>query len=93
MTTLNHYKQFADLFRYPDENLVQNAKVFLDTVVNICPVHAEKLSEFVSAIERFSTKKHQEYYMKTFDVQAICYLDLGYVMFGEDYKRAQNCRH
>ncbi len=27
--------------------------------------------------------------MKTFDVQAVCYLDLGYVLFGEDYKRAQ----
>jgi nitrate reductase assembly molybdenum cofactor insertion protein NarJ len=27
--------------------------------------------------------------LKTFDVQAICYLDIGYVLFGEDYKRAQ----
>ena len=27
--------------------------------------------------------------MKTFDVQAVCSLDIGYVLFGEDYKRAQ----
>jgi nitrate reductase assembly molybdenum cofactor insertion protein NarJ len=31
----------------------------------------------------------QEYYLKTFDVQAVCYLEVGYVLFGEDYKRAQ----
>jgi nitrate reductase assembly molybdenum cofactor insertion protein NarJ len=31
--------------------------------------------------------------MKTFDVQAVCYLDLGYLMFGEDYKRAQLLVH
>ena len=29
----------------------------------------------------------QELYTRTFDVQAVCYLDVGYVLFGEDYKR------
>jgi len=89
MNILNHYNQFADLFRYPDENFVEKSKIFLDTVVNSFPKHAEKLSEFVSTIENKTTRNHQEYYLKTFDVQAVCYLDLGYVMFGEDYKRAQ----
>ncbi len=36
-----------------------------------------------------SVLKQQEYYLKTFDVQAVCYLEIGYVLFGEDYKRAQ----
>lgn len=93
MNTLNHYKQFADLFRYPDKTLIQKSKTFLDTVINKFPAHAEKLSDFVSSIERITTKEHQEYFMKTFDVQAVCYLDLGYVMFGEDYKRAQLLVH
>ncbi len=29
----------------------------------------------------------REYFIKTFDIQASCYLDIGYVLFGEDYKR------
>ncbi len=29
----------------------------------------------------------EELYTRTFDVQAIAYLDVGYVLFGEDYKR------
>ncbi|MCC7406111.1 MAG: hypothetical protein IT288_17085 [Bdellovibrionales bacterium] len=31
----------------------------------------------------------QELYTRTFDVQAITTLDVGYVMFGDDYKRAE----
>ena len=31
----------------------------------------------------------QELYTRTFDVQAITTLDIGYVMFGDDYKRAE----
>jgi nitrate reductase assembly molybdenum cofactor insertion protein NarJ len=53
------------------------------------PDYADKINDFVTAIEALTVKEQQEYFLKTFDVQAICYLDLGYVMFGEDYKRAQ----
>jgi nitrate reductase assembly molybdenum cofactor insertion protein NarJ len=31
----------------------------------------------------------QEYYIRTFDVNADCYLDIGYVLFGEESKRGQ----
>lgn len=29
----------------------------------------------------------EELYTRTFDIQAVCPLDVGYVLFGEDYKR------
>ncbi len=29
----------------------------------------------------------EELYTRTFDIQAVCPLDIGYVLFGEDYKR------
>lgn len=89
MDSLNHYKLFADLFRYPDEKLVLQAKAFLNSVNKQYPAQSEKLFSFINAIETLTTKQQQEYYMKTFDIQAISYLDIGYVMFGEDYKRAQ----
>lgn len=89
MNKLDHYKKFADLLRYPDDNLLPRAKTVLENIQKQMPSKAEKLSTFVKAIEKLSTKDQQEYFLKTFDVSAICYLDLGYVMFGEDYKRAQ----
>ena len=89
MQNLNHYKLIANLFRYPDDNLLPRAKAFLELVKKQFPSQCEKLAQFVAAIEKLDTKKQQEYFMSTFDVQAVCYLDIGYVMFGEDYKRAQ----
>lgn len=29
----------------------------------------------------------EELYTRTFDIQAVCHLEVGYVLFGEDYKR------
>lgn len=89
MHNSNHYQIIADLFRYPEENLVPPAQAFLKVVQEQFPAQSDKMAAFVAAIENSSTKAQQEYFMKTFDVQAVCYLDLGYVMFGEDYKRAQ----
>jgi nitrate reductase assembly molybdenum cofactor insertion protein NarJ len=89
MQNLNHYKLIADLFRYPDENLINKAIEFVDIVNKKFPGQSQKIAAFVTEIEKRSTKKQQEYFMKTFDVQAVCYLDIGYMMFGEDYKRAQ----
>ena len=31
----------------------------------------------------------EELYTRTFDIQALCCLDVGYTLFGEDYKRGQ----
>lgn len=89
MNKFDHYKQLADLFRYPDDMLLERAKDFLESTQKLMPANDKKLNTFVAAIEKLSTKEQQEYFLKTFDVKAICYLDLGYVMFGEDYKRAQ----
>ncbi len=93
MQNLNHYKLFADLFRYPDEKFTDNAKAFYREVKNRFPGQAEKLSKFVDVIGTSSTRQQQEYYLKTFDVNAVCYLDIGYMMFGEDYKRGQLLVH
>ncbi len=89
MKNLNHYKILADVFRYPDEHRNEYAQKFLDLVLAELPEKSELLKPAVEEHVNLSIHKQQEYYMKTFDVQAVCYLDIGYVLFGEDYKRAQ----
>lgn len=84
-----NYQLIADLFRYPDENLTSKAKALLDIFKQQNLSQHDKLAFFVASIEKLKVKEQQEYFMKTFDVQAICFLDIGYMMFGEDYKRAQ----
>lgn len=89
MKNLNHYKILADVFRYPDKYRKEYAQKFLDLVSVELPERAGLLMQVVEDHVNLSLHKQQEYYMKTFDVQAVCYLDIGYVLFGEDYKRAQ----
>jgi nitrate reductase assembly molybdenum cofactor insertion protein NarJ len=89
MRKLDHYKYIAELFRYPDDNFAANAVGFAKNIAPDFPFVSEKLDDFVGKVENLNTKELKEYYSKTFDVQAICFLDIGYMMFGEDYKRAQ----
>ncbi|MDY0343055.1 MAG: hypothetical protein RBR28_05740 [Lentimicrobium sp.] len=89
MNKLNHYKILADLFRYPDAHFQEYADHFLGIIPAELPERQHKLQQIIGDHQQLSLKKQQEYYLKTFDVQAVCYLDIGYVLFGEDYKRAQ----
>ena len=89
MKKLDHYKILADVFRYPGESQEGYAQEFMNMISAELPEKAEMLRPLVEEHVSLSIPEQQEYYMKTFDVQAVCYLDIGYVLFGEDYKRAQ----
>ena len=83
------YQNIAALFRYPDR--------FVNT--ELCELEkfvAAQLPEQIAAAQRIAEhfsatglNEQREYYIRTFDVNATCYLDLGYVIFGEDTKRGQ----
>jgi len=77
------------MFRYPDEHIIEYSKIFQKMIVAELPEKAEAMQQLIDIHNKSSIREQQEYYLKTFDVQAICYLDIGYVLFGEDYKRAQ----
>jgi nitrate reductase assembly molybdenum cofactor insertion protein NarJ len=89
MKDLKYYKILADMLRYPEVNQPGAAQKFLKLVAASFPEKGESLKQLVESHLRLPIAAQQEYYLKTFDVQAICYLDIGYMMFGEDYKRAQ----
>jgi len=87
MTTFAHYILLADLFRYPDgafPERVAKAQAFLD---GHCPEAAPELAPFTAFVADASPITLEECYTRSFDVQAATTLDLGYVLFGDDYKR------
>ena len=77
------------MFIYPDEQLAGCLKKFQSLIAVEFPQNADAMSSIVTVHSQLSIREQQEYYLKTFDVQAVCYLDIGYVLFGDDYKRAQ----
>ena len=89
MTKLYHYQVLANMFRYPEEGTMQYFSEFREMIQVEMPEKAGDMQQAVDKHMQLSIRDQQEYYLKTFDVQPICYLDVGYVLFGEDYKRAQ----
>jgi nitrate reductase assembly molybdenum cofactor insertion protein NarJ len=79
----------ANLFDYPRDEYskklteIQN---FLDTHYNEAGEHVR---EFINYALHAETLEMEELYTRTYDVQAITTLDLGYVLFGDDYKRGE----
>lgn len=89
MSDLKHYKILAGMFNYPSADSRGNELEFLEMLKAEMPEAFCEIEHLVNAHHQLTLHEKQEYYLKTFDVQAVCYLDIGYVLFGEDYKRAQ----
>ncbi len=86
---MNHYDMFASLLSYPDKGIlakVESAQEFLNKNY---PDAAEIMIEFTGFAKTILLWKWEEIYTRTFDVQAITTLDVGYVLFGDDYKRGE----
>lgn len=89
ITERNKYKILSDIFSYPDQYQKARYKKALHLVNEELPHKFKGFRQLIDQQSVLDLKMQQEYYLKTFDVQAVCYLDIGYVLFGEDYKRAQ----
>ena len=57
------------------------------------PDAANEMQRFVDYINSECLENIEEIFGKTFHIQAICFLDIGYVIFGEDYKRGEFLVH
>ena len=87
MKDLTHYKALAEMFRYPSDELKTYSGKWMEIIHRYDPELILKLEPFTAHIHEKPLSFQQEYYIITFDVQASCFLDIGYVLFGEDYKR------
>ena len=89
MSKLVHYQSLAGLFDYPDALFPERVRRALDVVATHYPAAADDVKCFDSLLPVDDLIAMQELYTRTFDVQAITTLDLGYVLFGDDYKRGE----
>lgn len=53
------------------------------------PEAAKLFNDFTKFAKIADPKSWEEIYTRSFDVQALTTLDLGYVLFGDDYKRGE----
>lgn len=77
--TIN-YECLADLLEYPAFDWASKIAAGADN---------DALTEFRSAIAALSLSDLQELYTRTFDLNPVCALEVGYHLFGENYKRGE----
>ncbi len=87
--TLSHYHSIADLFEYPDLEYPDKVLRVRQTLEGGYPKAVVELNKFLALLPSKSATTMQALFSRTFDVQAITTLDIGYVMFGDDYKRGE----
>jgi len=86
---LSHYTLLADLYQYPDGEYPQKVKDIQDFLNSNYPEASEDIDKFVELLPAHDLNKMEELYIRSFDVQSITTLDIGYVLFGDDYKRGE----
>ena len=87
------YKYIADLFRYPTEETLKSIQRLSDYLAEKDIVLSAKFKPFVEFHSNKTLTDLEEHYIRTFDVQAICHLDIGYIIFGDDSKRGRFLYH
>ena len=89
MKDLTHYHTLADLFEYPGADYAQKFRTAQRVLGDRYPVATKELERFLELLPESDAIAMQELFIRSFDVQAATTLDIGYVLFGDDYKRGQ----
>ena len=89
MGKYQHYAALAQLFDYPDTRFVVQSRGVRQVIASKYPDAVDAVDQFLELVPEDDLAKMQELYMRTFDVLAITTLDIGYVLFGDDYKRGE----
>ena len=85
--TYHQYAMMAKIFQYPGPQAKEEALRVSSMLEADYPNGAKSFKRYLDWATLTPLHEMEEVFAKTFHVQAICYLDLGYVIFGEDYKR------
>jgi nitrate reductase delta subunit len=78
------YKTLAELLEYPQQHWtarLESARAMGN--------ETDSFARFMVGVQTLSLSDLQELYTRTFDLNPVCALDIGYHLFGENYKRGQ----
>jgi nitrate reductase assembly molybdenum cofactor insertion protein NarJ len=100
MREMKHYALLADVFDYPGATFFARVRATREALEGRYPLAASELGEFErlfppvdSDCAERAVAELQEIHTRSFEVQSITTLDIGYVVFGDDYKRGELLVH
>lgn len=85
--SIAHYQDLATLFLYPGKITHRDILAVDNFLKKNYPSAAAELQPFTDFVAVTPKENWEEIFTRSFEVQAITTLDLGYIIFGDDYKR------
>lgn len=86
---LIHYEILASVFDFPQKNYAGKVHMCLRMLEDKYPDLANQFRPFQQFVDTEPAGEVEKIYMRTFDIQALCCMDVGYVLYGEDYTRGK----
>lgn len=86
---VSDYSTVADLFDYPGVDFIEKVQRVQRLLRENYVEAAAELEEFVAVVSGMERWELEELYSRSFDVQSATTLDVGYVLFADDYKRGE----
>ncbi len=84
------YNKISSLFVFPQKDEYVDHVRFVQNYLNDeLPEIGEILKPFTDVVTTVSKYELEDLYLRSFEVQSITTLDIGYVVFGDDYKRGE----
>jgi nitrate reductase delta subunit len=77
----------AELVKYPEAGYHEHVTECRRALAEAHPAVAPLLDDFARAIAPLSTEDLQELFTRTFDLNPVCSLEIGWHLFGENYDR------
>ncbi len=87
MLRVSLYDALAAVFAHPGPSYLSDLARAITALEHEYPKAAEQLRELERLLPKGNALALEELFTRTFDVQPITSLDVGYTLFGEDYKR------
>ncbi len=72
---------------YPVDGYDERLAEALAAVRRGAPEAAERLAAFCDAVRPLTPQQREELYTRTFDINPVCSLEIGWQLFGEEYHR------
>jgi nitrate reductase delta subunit len=83
------YEQLAALFAYPAGDYLLRVRECAGRMLSESPEAAAVFGDFETAIAGAGIDDLQELFTRTFDLNPVCSLEIGWHLFGEEYQRGE----
>ena len=81
--------QLVILLTYPEADYLNQAERARAALAGEYPPAARYLGEFFQAVGSFEIEQLQELFIQAFDLNPICALEVGWQLYGDEYKRGE----